>query len=67
MTESKLIEYHDKQAKIKAFIEAAFQGKSNMDLVERNNNWGWGGEGTVFTRRNNTLGNKEFGYPKSQG
>jgi hypothetical protein len=57
MRASEIVEYKAKQEAI-SLREAAFLGRSNIELGERNNFAG--GEGTVYTRRNDTLGGTEF-------
>ena len=58
MRGSEIAEYKNKQAAI-SLREAAFQGRTNIELGEKNNFID--GEGTVYTRRNDTLGATEFG------
>jgi hypothetical protein len=58
MRVSEIAEYKNKQAAI-SLREAAFQGRSNIELGEKNN-FIEGGS-TVYTRRNDTLGATEFG------
>ena len=59
MRESEIVEYRNKQA-ILALREAAFHGKSSINLGEKNKFLD--GEGTVYTKKNDTLGETEFGY-----
>jgi hypothetical protein len=57
MRGAEVIEYQKKQA-IASLRDAAFHGKSNLDLGEKNEFFE--GDGTVYTRRNDTLGDTQF-------